>query len=88
MPMTHTFQEELVSAQADLQDALGWHRCEMDQGLKDIMPNAAEFIENRMARCLARLHMLCAEVGYNMYQPATHPDVPYKHPPQPEWAQR
>lgn len=60
--------EEVVDAQADLQNAIGFYRL----GYGD-----RKYIEDRMIRTEARLHRLLAALGRPMAHPATHPDIPW-----------
>lgn len=73
--------QEIVDAQADLQTALGMHRCEMDRTLCGFDVDGA-VRENYMARALARLQAALAEhLDVQMMHPAIHPDVPHNHDP-------
>lgn len=64
--------DSVMSAQADLQTGLGIFRLDRNdtRGLQH-----ANLVEDRLARSLARLHVLLADLGTPMYQPAMHPDV-------------
>lgn len=57
---------EVMEAQADLQTALGFYRLEHGRG---------DRIEDRLTKALARLHTLLADMGTEMFDPATHPEV-------------
>lgn len=73
-PSEEETAERLLSAQAELQTALGFHRLNMvmpDLDLKSIDP---KYIEMRMAACLSMLHSLMGDLGLPMYQPAEMPE--------------
>ncbi len=68
---------QVMDAQADLQTALGFLRLDI-QNMADLdvdMERHDSYIEDRMAKSLARLHQLLDQLGNPMYKPATHPDV-------------
>lgn len=69
--MTLNIIDEIMDAQADLQTALGLFRLSMAEGYTD----HDNYVEERLAKCLARLHRLLEQLGKPMYRPAQHPDI-------------
>lgn len=74
--MKPAITDEIMDAQADLQTALGIYRLNVQEKITN--PKFNGHVEDRMARCLARLHRLLDQLGKPMYQPAQHPDIEYE----------
>lgn len=71
-----TLIEQIMDAQADLQTALGFLRLDARDRLDLEHPgDHDDFIEDRLAKSLARLHLLLDRLGHPMYNAATHPKV-------------
>lgn len=79
---TKEITEELLEAQADLQNAIGFFKLCFDPDPNNSYTDTAdrveedfELVKDRAYKSLARLHTLMDNLGLPMYNAATHPDI-------------